>query len=240
MAHLVAGRAGGRFDRHTTAVLARSAILSGLDAADRAAVLDHLDRVGFRSGEAIVRDGQHTGRLYIVIDGKVKIGWCSPDAGEKLLRVAGPSDVFGVESIFDPGPLACSATALSDGAVAVLDRRALDASIAAHPQVAEQLMRILARHLRRAEDHIAELYFTDVPGRTARQLRELAHRFGGRRDRELRLAHGLTQGEMAQLVGASRESVNKALSEFTHRGWITMTGKTMVIHETEPLARRAF
>lgn len=78
-----------------------------------------------------------------------------------------------------------------------------------------------------------------VPGRIAKQLLHLAQRFGARQDRQLRVEHGLTQAEIAQLVGASRESVNKALSEFASRGWITVNGKSLVIHQAELLARRA-
>ena len=232
--------ADGPIDRHTQAVLARSAILRGLSDDDRTVLLRRLRIVAFQPGEQLLADGRDSGRLFVVIDGKVKIGWCCPDSPEKLLGVAGPSDIFGAESMFDPGPVTCSATAVTDGVLAVLDNAALNACLDGHPRITEQLMRILARNLRRAEDHVAELSFSDVSARTAKQLLLLAQRFGRRHDRELQLCHDLTQGEMAQLVGASRESVNKALSEFVHRGWITMTGKTMVIHQTEPLARRAF
>ncbi|VEG43879.1 Crp/Fnr familytranscriptional regulator [Mycolicibacterium flavescens] len=221
------------------AVLARSAIMRGLAPADKAALIDRFDYARFGQGECIYPEGQPDHRLYVVIEGKVKIGWRSAEFPEKLLAVLGPSEIFGAESMFDCAPRTGSATALTAVLVAVIDRDALHDCLDGNPHITEQLMRLLARNLRRAEDLITDLNFTDVPGRIAKQLLHLAQRFGVRQDRQLRLDHGLTQAEIAQLVGASRESVNKVLSEFVQRGWITVCGKSLVIHQTELLARRA-
>ena len=237
---MVAGAAvRNDLDGRSDAVLTRSAILRGLEPADRAALAGLFTHVRFLAGEPIYREGQLDDRLYIVIDGKVKIGWRSPDLPEKLLGVLGPSDILGAESMFDPAPRIASATALTAVVAAAIDRGTLQACIDGRPHLAEQLMRLLARSLQRTEDLITDINFTDVPGRIAKQLLHLAQRFGIRHDRQLRLDHGLTQAEIAQLVGASRESVNKALSEFVQRGWITVDGKSLVIHQTELLARRA-
>ena len=109
----------------------------------------------------------------------------------------------------------------------------------AHPEIAEQLLRVLARRLRRTNDTLADLIFTDVPGRVAKELLQLAQRFGSREGGGLRVTHDLTQEELAQLVGASRETVNKALADFAHRGWLRLEGKTVVILDPERLRRRA-
>lgn len=226
-------------DHDSEAVLARSAIMRGLEPAERVALVDRFSYARYGPGECIERDGRRDRRLYVVIDGKVKIGWRSADFPEKLLSILGPSEIFGAESMFDSGPRIGSATALTSVLVGVIDRDALHACIDGSPYITEQLMRLLARNLQRAEDLITDLNFTDVPGRIAKQLLHLAQRFGVRQDGHLRLDHGLTQAEIAQLVGASRESVNKVLSEFVQRGWITVDGKRLVIHQTELLARRA-
>lgn len=236
---MVAGAPEAGVNRGNEAVLARSAIMRGLPPADKAALIDRFVYARLGQGECIYPEGQPDHRLYVVIDGKVKIGWRSAEFPEKLLAVLGPSEIFGAESMFDCGPRTGSATALTAVLVAVIDRDALHDCIDGNPHITEQLMRLLARNLRRAEDLITDLNFTDVPGRIAKQLLHLAQRFGVRQDRQLRLDHGLTQAEIAQLVGASRESVNKALSEFVQRGWITVCGKSLVIHQTELLARRA-
>lgn len=235
---MVAG-AENALGRRSEDALGRSAILRGLAPDDRAALVDCFSYVRFLPGESIYRDGELDDRLIVVVDGKVKIGWHSPDFPEKLLAVLGPSDILGAESMFDSGPRIGSATALTAVVAAVIDHGTLQACTEGRPHITEQLMRLLARSLQRAEDLISDLNFTDVPGRIAKQLLHLAQRFGIRHDQQLRLDHGLTQAEIAQLVGASRESVNKALSEFVHRGWITVDGKSLVIHQTELLARRA-
>ena len=99
--------------------------------------------------------------------------------------------------------------------------------------------RVLARRLRRTNNNLADLIFTDVPGRVAKQLLQLAQRFGTQEGGAMRVTHDLTQEEIAQLVGASRETVNKALADFAHRGWIRLEGKSVLICDSERLARRA-
>ena len=100
------------------------------------------------------------------------------------------------------------------------------------------MLRVLARRLRRTDEFRSELTLTDVPGRLAKELLNLAQRFGVQEDGATRVSHDLTQAELAQLVGSSRETVNKALSDFSRRGWIRLEGKCMVIEESDRLARR--
>ena len=107
------------------------------------------------------------------------------------------------------------------------------------PEVAMQLLRVLARRLRRTNDAVADLIFTDVPGRVAKALLGLAQRFGSEVPGGLRVTHDLTQEELAQLVGASRETVNKALSDFASRGWVRLEQRAVVILDPARLQRRA-
>ena len=86
---------------------------------------------------------------------------------------------------------------------------------------------------------MSDLVFTDVPGRVAKALLDLAERFGRRVEGGMLVAHELTQEELAQLVGASRETVNKALADFAHRGWIMLGAKSVTLHDTDRLRRRA-
>ena len=101
------------------------------------------------------------------------------------------------------------------------------------------MLRVLARRLRRTNDQLADLIFTDVPGRVAKNLLQMAGKFGTRDGGVLRVTHDLTQEELAQLVGASRETVNKALADFASRGWLRLDGKSVIILDPERLARRA-
>jgi CRP-like cAMP-binding protein len=151
----------------------------------------------------------------------------------------GPSDMFGELSVFDPGPRTSSATTITAVRAVSMDRDALRMWIADRPEIAEQLLMVLARRLRRTNDNLVDLIFTDVPGRVAKLLLRLAQQFGTREGDVLRVNHDLTQEEIGQLVGASREAVNKTLSEFTQRGWIHVEGKTVVILDAVRLAKRA-
>jgi CRP/FNR family cyclic AMP-dependent transcriptional regulator len=203
------------------------------------ALTKQLQPVDFPSGHTVFAQGEPGDRLYIIISGKVKIGNRSPDGQETLLTIMGPSDMFGEMSLFDPGPRTSSATTITEVRAVSMDRDALRTWIADRPEIAEQLLRVLSRRLRRTNNNLADLIFTDVPGRVAKQLLALAQRFGTQEDGALRVTHDLTQEEIAQLVGASRESVNKALAEFAHRGWIRLDVKTIWIRDAERLARRA-
>jgi CRP-like cAMP-binding protein len=117
-------------------------------------------------------------RLYIVISGKVKLGRRSSDARQNILAIMGPSDMFGELSIFDPGPRTSSATTITEVRAVSMDRDALKGWIKDRPEIAEQLLRVLARRLRPTNKNLADLIFTDVPGRVANQLLQLARRFG--------------------------------------------------------------
>jgi CRP-like cAMP-binding protein len=217
----------------------QAAIFQGVEATSVLALTRQLRPVDVPRGRVFFTEGEPGDRMYIIVSGKVKIGRRSPDGREGLFTVRGPSESFGELSVFDPGPRTSTATALNEVCVAPTDGATVRAWIADHPQVADRLLRVLARRLRRTDDILSDMIFTDVAGRLAKQLLQLAQRFGVQEDGAMRVDHGLTQEELAQLVGSSRETVNKALSDFAHRGWIRLEGKSVLIAESEHLARRA-
>ena len=219
--------------------LARAGIFQGVDPDAVAALISEMDTVTFPRGTTIFDEGEPGDRLYIIISGKVKLARHAPDGRENLLTIMGPSDMFGELSIFDPGPRTSAAVCVTEMTAATMDSQMLHDWISAHPEISEQLLRVLARRLRRTNNTLADLIFTDVPGRVAKALLQLANRFGVQEGGALRVHHDLTQEEIAQLVGASRETVNKALAEFAHRGWIRLEGKSVLISDTERLAKRA-
>ncbi|MBU9762595.1 Crp/Fnr family transcriptional regulator [Mycobacterium sp. TNTM28] len=220
-------------------VLARAGIFQGVSPDAVAALVRQLEPVTFRRGEVVFVEGEPGDTLYIITAGKVKIGRKSADGRDSLITLMGPSDMFGELAIFDPGPRTSSVTALTEVKAVVMTRTVLRSWIADRPEIAEQLLRVLARRLRRTNDNLSDLIFTDVPGRVAKQLLYLAQRFGTRDGNALRVDHELTQEEIAQLVGSSRETVNKALSDFAQRGWIRVQGRSILIDNAERLAKRA-
>lgn len=220
-------------------VLARAGLFQGIADEAAEAVASALEFGDYSRGETVFLEGEQGDSLYIVIEGKVKIGRRAADGRENMLSVMGPSDMFGELSLFDPGPRTATATVVTDARLASLAQTALRPWIADRPEIAEQLLRVLARRLRRTNDALADLIFTDVPGRVAKQLLALSERFGSSEPEGLRVHHDLTQEELAQLVGASRETVNKALADFASRGWVRVDSRALTILDAERLARRA-
>lgn len=220
-------------------ILSRAGIFQGVESAAVNTLIEQLDSTIFPRGTTIFDEGEPGDRLFIITSGKVKLARHAPDGRENLLTIMGPSDMFGELSIFDPGPRTSAAVCVTEVTAATMDSQMLHDWIQAHPEISEQLLRVLARRLRRTNNALADLIFTDVPGRVAKALLQLANRFGVQEGGALRVHHDLTQEEIAQLVGASRETVNKALAEFAHRGWIRLEGKSVLISDTERLAKRA-
>ncbi|PZP01194.1 CRP-like cAMP-activated global transcriptional regulator GlxR [Corynebacterium sp.] len=220
-------------------ILSRAGIFQGVDPVAVQNLIEQMETVRFPRGTTIFDEGEPGDRLYIITSGKIKLARHAPDGRENLLTVMGPSDMFGELSIFDPGPRTSSAVCVTEVTAATMNSEMLKQWVADHPSIAQQLLRVLARRLRRTNANLADLIFTDVPGRVAKTLLQLANRFGVQEGGALRVNHDLTQEEIAQLVGASRETVNKALATFAHRGWIRLEGKSVLIVDTEHLARRA-
>jgi CRP-like cAMP-binding protein len=225
-------------------LLARVPLFAGLSEQDRRSLAEHLERSDVTRGDVLFREGEPGDRVYIVLSGKVKIGRQSADGRENLLSVMGPGDLFGELPLFDPGPRTATATAVTDSSLVWLEHTALRPWLRARPEAGAVLLRVLARRLRRTNDALADMVFTDVPGRVAKNLLELAERFGeplqpGNEAAGVRVEHGLTQEELAQLVGASRETVNKALADFATRGWLRLDSRAVVLLDRDRLARRA-
>src|SRR5690606_15239810 len=135
--------------------------------------------------------------------------------------------------IFDPGPRTSTAPTVTEVRAATMDRPAPRQWSPPPPEIAEQLRRVAARRRRRPNNRVAALIFTAVPGRVATALLQLAQRFGSQEAGLLRVTHDLTQEEIAQYVGASRETVNKALADFAQRGWLRLGGKSVLILDPE-------
>ena len=190
-------------------------------------------------GERLFAEGADGDKLYIIITGKIKLTKAAPDGRENLLSVHGPGEMFGELSLFDPVPRTASATAVTDAELTGLTHDDVRAWLSTRPEVAIHLLRALAQRLRRINDVKADLVFTDVPGRVAKALLDLAERFGVPNSEGIQVNHDLTQEELAQLVGASRETVNKALADFAARGWVQLAAKSVLVVDADRLRKRA-
>ncbi len=229
----------GDVDRVLTRLLSEAGILRRVEPETASAMIKQLHKAEFEAGEVIFAQGDPGDRVYIIVSGKVKISLRGPGDRENLRAIMGPTDVFGELAVFDPGPRTCTATAITDVRAVWVSRATLQAWMTQRPVIAEQLLQALTQRLQRTEGQLVEMVSSDVAARVARQLLLLARRFGTREGDALRVAHELSQDEMAQLVGADRVSVNKALRDFTSRGWIMLEGKGVLILDPSALAGRA-
>jgi CRP/FNR family transcriptional regulator len=224
---------------HTDDVLRRAPLFQALDDDGAAALQAGVTIVELARGERLFEEGASGNQLYVVLDGKIKLTRAAADGRENLLSVVGPGEMFGELSLFDPRPRTASAIAVTDSRLGALAHDDLRNWLTGRPDVALHLLQALAQRLRRTNDVMADLVFTDVPGRVAKALLDLADRFGAVRDEGLQVNHDLTQEELAQLVGASRETVNKALADFAARGWLQLSAKSVLLIEPDRLRKRS-
>lgn len=220
-------------------VLVQVPLFAALDPESADMLEATLTRRTIARGHVVFREGDPGDRLFVVMSGKVKISRAASDGRENLLAVLGTGEMFGELSLFDPGPRTATVTTVTEATLASLDHDDLRPLLIERPGVAVHLLQALAQRLRRTNEAMADLVFTDVPGRVAKALLDLAEKFGTPEADATRVRHDLTQEELAQLVGASRETVNKALSEFAHRGWLRIDGRSVLILDAERLTRRA-
>ena len=190
-------------------------------------------------GDVLFSEGEPGEKLYLIESGKIKLSHTASDGRESIIAVLGAGEMLGELSLFDPGPRTATAIAVTNTKVVSLSHEALLPWLVGRPDLAVSLLAALARRLRRTNEALADLVFSDVPGRVAKALLELGSKFGEEAPDGLLVHHELTQEELAQLVGASRETVNKSLAEFVSRGWIRLEGRAVTLLDVERLRRRA-
>jgi CRP-like cAMP-binding protein len=217
----------------------KAPLFTALDDASATSLRASMTAVKLSRGQVLFKEGDEGDRLFVVVDGKLKLGTTSNDGRENLLSILGPGDMFGELSLFDPGPRTATATAVVDSKLLALAHDQVIGWVKEHPQVSLQLLGRLAQRLRKANDVLSDLVFADVPGRVAKAIIELGDRFGTEKDDGLHVNHELTQEELAQLVGASRETVNKALADFATRGWIRLEPRAVIVLNHERLVKRS-
>jgi CRP-like cAMP-binding protein len=220
-------------------VVRRAPLITALDEAAAISLRASMDSVKIAKGSILFKEGDDGEHLYVIIDGKLKLGTSSGDGRENLLSILGPGEMFGELSLFDPGPRTSTATAVTDAKLLSLSHEKVIPWLKQNPEVSLQLLTRLSQRLRRTNEAVGDLVFSDVPGRVAKALIDLGDRFGKTSPEGLLVNHDLTQEELAQLVGASRETVNKALADFAGRGWLKLDGRSVLITDVERLSKRS-
>ena len=145
-------------------VLRRAPLFASLDDQAFAALTEELTEVDLSRGATLFHEGDPGDQLYFIVSGKIKLGRTAPDGRESLVAVMGPGELFGEMALFDPSPRSTSATAVSETRLAGLKHENLKKVIERSPDVSAQLLQALARRLRRTNESLADLVFSDVPG----------------------------------------------------------------------------
>jgi CRP/FNR family cyclic AMP-dependent transcriptional regulator len=190
----------------------------------------------FRRGEVIFHIGDPGDALFVIVDGEVKISLPSETGDEAILATLGVGTVFGELALLDGAPRSASATAISATEIVVLPRDGFRELIATEAGVRDALLASIAGELRRLTTHVEELHFLDITGRLAARLVRLAQESGMRAgDGGIQLRSNLTQGDLAAMVGCTRQSVNKLLGQFTDDGLIRLDREGIVVTDLDGL-----
>jgi CRP/FNR family cyclic AMP-dependent transcriptional regulator len=183
-------------------------------------------------GELLFSQGDPSEELFVIAEGRIAIATRSTDGRESMVAVLEAGGLFGELGLFDDEPRSADARALTDSEVVALTYDDVRAVLQARPEILWVIVRLLARRLRATDEALADAVFLDVTGRTAKRLLDLA----GESD-EFELP--VTQEELAGMVGASRERVNKAISSFLRLGWLEQTDGTYRITNRQQMEIRA-
>ena len=194
----------------------------------------------FRAGEVIFHRDDPGQVLYVIKEGKVKICLISPDGQEISLVVFGKGEYFGELALLDGLPRSADAIALEKVECYTLQRSDFHKAIMKTPQIAIQVLDVLSQRLRRTDQQVEDLIFLDVYGRVAKKLLDLAETHGIQVEDGVRIDVRLTQQELASMVGASRESVNKVLGYFTDKQFISTDKHRITLHRVTDLKRRIY
>ena len=184
-------------------------------------------------GDVLFHEGDAPDALYLVTRGRIAIAMSSPlDRRESVVALMEPGDLFGDMGMLDDGPRSALARALEPSAVLQIPFEPVRTLFNDDPRLLWNVARLLATRLRVMDEVLADSVFLDVTGRTAKRLLELAN---GSDDFQL----PVTQEELAGMVGASRERVNKAIASFIRLGWLEQHDRNYRIVQRDRLELRS-
>jgi CRP/FNR family cyclic AMP-dependent transcriptional regulator len=189
----------------------------------------------FQQGETIFFQGDPGQALYLIEAGRVRI-YVQDDTGQEISVIfLGAGDIFGELAVIDGLPRSASAAAADETIVHVLSRERLRAHLLASPQLSYNFMQALAVRVRYSTLQVGNLTLHDVPGRLARKLVELAQGYGRVTPDGVKIDMTLTQSDLASLIGATRESTNKALGHLKRSGVIRLEQNQITIIDPDAL-----
>ncbi|MGB9117021.1 Crp/Fnr family transcriptional regulator [Bradyrhizobium sp.] len=198
--------------------------------------LDQLCRyarpISLKRGATIYSKGDPGNSLYVVLSGTAKMSISSPDGRSAILNLIGPGEIFGEIALLDGRERTADATANTNCEVFVIDRREFLPFVRSQPALAMKFIELLCARLRWTSDQVEQVILQDLPGRLASALIRLTERH--------KLAQGgrtiaITQQEISEMVGMTRESINKQLRAWAARNWVRLEHGAIVVLDAEPL-----
>ena len=177
----------------------------------------------------VLTEGEMGDSLYMIQSGKVKVFIGDEEGREIILKILGPGAFFGEMSMIDKQPRSASVTTIEPATFHILSHSAFEKCVEQAPRIAQMVMSVLATRVREADRKIGTLALMDVYGRVASTLLELAVPHDGK----LMVSEKLSQQDIANMVGASREMVNRILKDLSDRGFIAVESKSITIINRE-------
>ena len=175
----------------------------------------------------LINEGDLTNSLYVIERGRVKVYLGDESGKEIVLATHGPGEYFGELALLDNAPRSASVMTLTEVSTVIITKQEFDALLEKHPHIAGLLLKGLTQRLRTLTENVRSLALMDVYGRVAKLLLSLASDDGG----ELRIRERLTQQDLANRIGASREMVSRILKDLASGGYISTVGREIRIHE---------
>jgi len=240
-------RGGGRrvmasITRAEPELLAQLGLFADLTAAELVGLASLMRPRPYAKDEVIYLRGDPGTAFYVIASGRVKIALTSPDGKELILRRLGPGGFHGELALLDDEPRSADAVATDASVLLVLQRDAFRQFLAEHPGIANKLLGTVSQYLRRNAELIQDATFLDVPARLARILLELASEPGAvdLPPPGAIIPDRMKQGELASLVGATRESINKWLGSFEKQGLISYDKGQITLLRPSGLKQRIY
>lgn len=215
--------------------LARHRVLRLVAPAEREALLAHAQSRNLRARARLFAAGDVGSALYVVVSGWVKLSRTGPSGRDMVLEIAGPGSLFGELSVLSGLPRAADATALAACRLLAIDGRALMAVLRRSPDAALELVRLLGERLARTTSQMEDTLFLPAEPRLARALLRLAALDPKPTKSGLAIDLGLSQRELGELTGLSRESINKQVSAWRDAGLVCVDGRALVLADVAGL-----
>ena len=189
----------------------------------------------FSPNQIIFHLGDPAGLLYIISTGKVKISYSTAEGQEAVLAILGAGDFFGELALLDDSPRSASAETLKDTETLTLHRDEFLNYLDNNPAFARHVLNVLARRIRHLNNQISDIFFLDLPARLARTLLLLADQHGRKTADGITIELTLTQTDLAEMTGATRVSINKAIGRFRRANWVRIDGREVTILNRQAL-----